>query len=492
MSVTITVIGGVNAGNITGIVSVPVVLPASNILNTLQSFLTNTLQPSVTGGTANFENLVVAGLSGSQTVTVASGANSVGDLTFSNTEANGSVVGGVTSISAVVPTGYSVLYVQAPGKETITGNGSDNFLGVFSSLSAVTFNTGGGSGTIAAGGPGDNVVLVGSNWSLAGSTLGSETVSAVANNSTVNVYGTGTGTTPGSISNVVALDADNVAVNSNGTNDLIEGYGGTATISVNGGANVLINGGNDTVFAEANSSSVNGFFENNGGQLYFVNNSNNAATVSGAISGAVGGNVTAFGGAGGGVYEGGPGGNNSLIGGTGLVTLYGAGASSTLVGASSLAGGNDLFAGVESNSGGSVYMLATSTSGSNQFTAYTGSTTAVSFGTGSQNFFVGTAGQDVLTGSTVTGAVNNYYFNQDSSGSGSDVITNFRVGTDNLFVNAFGADTGSGVEISSMTTVGGAGGGILVSLSDNTTIRLYGVSLAAADSATAAGGLKYL
>lgn len=489
MSGSVTVVGGVNSNTITGLVTVPAVLPSNAVLNNLQAFLNTNASAAVTAGGANFQNLNVASINGGGSVngdiTVGSGA--AGLLDISNTDTTGATTAGSTNISFTVPTGYDYVVVQAPGTETVTGNGSTNFLATFGSLAGVTFNTGGGSGTVVAGGPNNNTVLFGNSWSYVGSGVGGETVSGVATNSIVEVFGTGSG--GANPSNVVALDASDITVTAGGNNDLIESYTGTGgVVSVTGGGNVLVNGGSVSVYAAAGMTSVNAFFENGGGQLYFVNNSTTAATVSGAVNNSVsGGQVTAFGGAGGGVYEGGTGGQNYLVGQSGLVTLYGAGANSTLTAAASTSGSsfNVFFAG-----SGNTSMVGEVGSTNNQFSGSNGSTTVITSGSGSQNFLVGASGQEIFTGSTVSGAVNTYFFNQDSTGNGSDIITNFNINKDTLLIN-LGESTG-GVSIAAIQANQGSGGGVIVSLSDNTTIKLYGVSLTAADAATATGGVYKL
>jgi hypothetical protein len=113
-------------------------------------------------------------------------------------------------------------------------------------------------------------------------------------------------------------------------------------------------------------------------------------------------------------------------------------------------------------------------------------------GSGTQVFFVGTAGQDLLYGSTVSGSTNNYFVDQDSTqGSGADYIYNFRVGTDALLINPFAQSSpngpfnpaAGGVSISSEqtfgnATVGSTTGGVELDLSNGTLIRLYGVTQA--------------
>jgi hypothetical protein len=120
-------------------------------------------------------------------------------------------------------------------------------------------------------------------------------------------------------------------------------------------------------------------------------------------------------------------------------------------------------------------MLASSTTGYNEFHGDTGSDTMVSHGSGAQVFYVGAAGQELMTGSTTSGATNTYVFDQATTGSGSDIITNFNLTRDNIYIN-LGATVNSSVTIQSFSSLGGATSGTVVYLSDHTSIQLYGVS----------------
>jgi hypothetical protein len=264
-------------------------------------------------------------------------------------------------------------------------------------------------------------------------------------------------------------------VNSFGTNDLIESFAGHDTIRADGSANVLVDGGHVTVDANGGGPVIAFFSGSAGGALDFINNSTVSATVSGNVPGGSGGSVTAFGGVGGGVFIGASGGNNSLVGGSGAVTLVAAGNNNHLKAAgysSSYSGQNVLEAGYSSN--GDV-MIAESTSGYNQFHGgSSGADTMESFGQGAQTFYVGAGGPESIVGSTVSGASNEYIFDQDSTGNGQDIITNFRLGTDHIDINYNG--TLSGVTIKSFNETGGTHPGTFIELSNNTTITLYGVN----------------
>jgi hypothetical protein len=98
-----------------------------------------------------------------------------------------------------------------------------------------------------------------------------------------------------------------------------------------------------------------------------------------------------------------------------------------------------------------------------------------SSGSGNQTFFVGTGDQETLTGSSAAGATNDFYVLQNAGGSGNDVITNFNLTTDKLFIDTIGQFQGQ-VSVGSIQSNGGAAGGSIIFLTDNTSITLYGIS----------------
>jgi len=484
MSGSLTVVGGFRTNSITGLVTVPAVLPnVPNILTNLQTFLSQSVSGAVTQGSAvaNFQNLNVATITGgvdvSNQIIAANSADTLGQLDISNTNSVNATTAGSTNIKLTVPVGYNVVVVQAPGTETVTGNASENFLGLFGSAAGVTFNSGGGSGTVVAGGPDDFIAVSGTTWSLIGNALGSSTLASAANDAVIQVFGQGDAVNNAvgantTSSNVVGLFGSNASVVSSGTHDLIETYQGDDVVTVNNSANVLVNGGADTVFAAAGSSAVNAGFNLFGGTLDFINNSTTSATVSGDVPGASGGSLTVFGGVGGGFYTGGDAGNNSLIGGSGIVNLVAAGTNNIL--SVSGYGGSYATQNILDAGAGGATLVAASSTGFNEFYGAGGTDSIISFGSGAQTYYVGSVGAETITGSTQANAINTYFFNQDASGAGQDVITNFRLGTDSIEVNGNG--TLSGVHISSFASLGGGHSGTIIYLSDSTTIQLYGVN----------------
>ncbi len=407
-----------------------------------------------------------------------------------------------------MPAGYSTLLVQAPGAETIFGTAADNFLAVFGARSRVTFqdyDPGGGNpsaaGSIVAGG--NNFVdvygyqtlgLVGGfpgpistrNWSILGGASGSDTIDTTAENTSITTQGA---------NNVVGLAGVDSTVLAAGSDGIVAVFGplssfGSNLISVTGAGNsVEISGGNDTVGPAAGSSSLNVFFYNTGGGvLDFVNQSDAPASVTGGADGLAGA-VTAFGGAGGGYYEGGTFGNNSLVGGVGAAaaTLIGAGVNNFLSVDGS--GANALFAG-----DGNATLVAGTGTEDNLFAGGTGTDHIISFGSGIQSFFTGHMDGETLTGSTVTGASNNYYLQEGSTdGGATDVIINFTLGKDHLYVNPFAADSAYGaVTVQDIQPIESSGiASSLLTLSDSTLIKLVGVQLTAAQQASIVGSANF-
>jgi hypothetical protein len=119
-------------------------------------------------------------------------------------------------------------------------------------------------------------------------------------------------------------------------------------------------------------------------------------------------------------------------------------------------------------------MIAASTTGYNEFYGDTGTDVIKSSGSGKQTYYVGTSGGETLTGSTVSGATNDYIFNQDSNGGVNAIITNFKLGRDDIDINP--GNSVGGVSIAGFDSLGGSHTGTIIYLSDSTTIQLYGVA----------------
>jgi hypothetical protein len=372
--------------------------------------------------------------------------------------------------------GVTVFTDNVSVSNTVTGSGQTNIsVTLGTAAPSTTYYSGGGSGTVSAAGANDLVILSGTKWLFKGSDTGGDTIDSSAGQTTISTYGNGNAANQSTVpSNAVYLSGAAATVNSLGTNDLVESYAGKDLVNMHSTGDVLVDGGAVTVDA-GGSGAVRAFFTgNSGGTLDFINNSSVAASVTGNTPGGHGGSVTAYGGTGGGVFFGGAGGNNSLVSGTGTVNLIGAGNNNFLLAkgyGSSYATQNILNAGA----GGATLEAASSTD-YNEFFGGTGTDVISSAGAGKQTYYVGASGSEIITGSQAAEATNEYIFNQDSTGAGADIITNFVVGKDHIDINLNGTLTGVTFKTIAAATIGGAVVGTLLTLSDKTTITLYGVN----------------
>ncbi|WP_144052724.1 hypothetical protein [Acidocella sp. MX-AZ02] len=440
MSGFLTVGGAFNGQN--GILSVPSAL--SSPVNTLLQTYLNGVTASVTGGTASFTNIdITAGTVFGIGVGVAPHFTEI-----TNVDANGASTNGAAAGVATVGAGTTDLFVQVPGNVTVDGVASTS-VAIFGGNSNVTYNVGGGTGSIFAAG-------------------GADSLNATGSGSSYNV-----------------TSAGNDTLNFNGTN-------GVETVTATGNAttSVFLGGGDvATVTATGNSKVSVVFHTNAGGNLDFVNNSSQAQTIfSGSYTTGGGQNVfapnsiTVFGGQGGGFYVGGRGGFNSINGGSGSSTLVGGGQGDTLI-----AGGanNQLFAGAGGETlmgGGTVngFYLGLEEPGIGSIQAVGGLASAG--GSGTQTFLLGNVDGTTLTGSTVSGSQNVFDVLGSYTTTGGEALT---FGGSSFTINDFsGNDTinllksvSNGAGGPSVESVqAGLAGGTQILLSDNTVITLSNVT----------------
>jgi hypothetical protein len=479
LSGSLTVIGGHSSTQgLSGLVTIPSGFTGT-VLSSLQTLLT-AASGAVSTNAANFENLDVAGLSGAQTATVGS-ATLPGVLDITNYNSLNATVAGAANIGLTVPGGYNTLVVQAPGSETLQGNGG-NFLAVFGSQSSVNFNAAGGSGTIYASGS-DTAALSGPASTFIGGSGGANSVNASGAAAAVTLAGAG---------NTLLTTAQNATIISGGSSDVIatSGTNANARITVTGNATIQNTGSSDTIAASGSGAFFGSFAGSAGGQIDFVNSGTGSSSViagldvaTGAISSA--GSVTVSAGAGGGVYDGGISGNNSLIGGSGVVTLFSAGISNTIYANGAATG--SAYNLLNAFSGGNDTLIAGSGTTNNTFFAGIGTESILSSGSGTQNFFVGTEGSETISGSTVAGAVNNFIFQQSTAqGGGTDVLINFKPG--NGYINLGSGSTS--VNILSFESLSGAHAGTEIDLSNGTTVKIFGVA-ASNFNASIIGGVHF-
>ncbi len=401
----------------------------------IQSYL-NDIGAALGSGTDSFENYnpqinqthVVPG-TGSGFVEQISNLDSAG----------GSTSGSGSYPALTVQGGVSDLLLQAPGNMTVTGASSTTNVVIDALTNADYSVTDAAAGTMYLAGGANSVTL----YNTSGNT--NESIYS-AGQDTINLAGQG-----------------------------------TAQVTVTGDATVIDKDVNASVVASG-SATTNLFWSsaNAGGTLNFTNNSSVAATIH--IQNGSKANVTAFGGVGGGFYVGGAAGNNSLVGGSGVVTLVGAGAGDFLEAQSSI-GTNVLAQGV-----GNETLMATSTTGSNVFGAglqYPGlgspEVTGVisTDGSGVQQFLLGNlAAGETIFGSTQAGASNNYFVvgnTAESIGGGQISIYNF-VDAKSTILLTNGNAGASDASISSMgyNTFQSAWD---ISLSDGTNILLKNLTL---------------
>ncbi|HQT68024.1 MAG TPA: hypothetical protein PLC74_10525 [Acetobacteraceae bacterium] len=402
----------------------------------------------------------------SQTVTVIGGVNNTGStgvvsipVGLSSSQAAG-IQSVLTNISnSIAASGTGLDNINVAGQ---TGSVSGASIAGSSGVFELT-NTG-STGITQAGSASVQTTVPAGYSTIVVQAPGAETVTGNGASSITAVFG--------SQSNVTFISpaGDNAAsgtiLGSGG--DLLALRAGNYTVSLTGSNNnVIVGTGSDTINVTG-TGAVNAFVGPKfAGTISFISSSTSASTVTG-----VAGNVVAFGSVGGGSFEGGTGGPNALFGGSGVVTLIGAGSNSYLeagYGNTSVSG-DVLFAG-----SGNSTLVADAGATNTILTAGSGFDSLVSNSTGLTNFFGG-SGSATMTGSTVAGAQNVYFFvsNADPAktfSGGSDVITNFTVGTDTL------AASGAGLNIASITAgqVSGQNAAI-VSLSDGTSIKLLGVT----------------
>ena len=440
MSGFLTVGGAFNGQN--GILSVPSALSSS--VNTLLQTYLNGVTASVTGGTASFTNNdIAAGTAFNISIT---GAPHFTEIT--NVDSVGASTNGAATGVASVAAGTTDLFVQVPGSVTVDGVASTS-VAIFGGNSNVTYNVGGGTGSIFAAGGADSLNATGSGSSYNVTSAGNDTLNFNGTNGVETVTATG-----------------------NATTSVFLGGGDVATVTATGNSKVSVvfhtNAGGNLDFVNASSQAqtiFSGSYTTGGGQAVFAPNS-----------------LTVFGGSGGGFYVGGRGGFNSINGGTGSSTLVGGGQGDTLI-----AGGADnrLFSGAGGETlmgAGTVngFYLGLEEPGIGSIQAVGGLASAG--GSGNQSFLIGNVDATTLTGSTVSGSQNVFDVLGTYTTTGGQALT---FGGSSFTINDFsGNDT---INLLQSVTNGAGGpsvesvqagltGGTQILLSDNTVITLSNVT----------------
>ncbi len=335
----------------------------------------------------------------------------------------------------ILPHGYKAV-VDTANQAVIFGSG-DNGESVLSSIGNLTFIATGGSGTVAAGGGNNRIVIPGTDkgdWSI----------------------NTGTG--------------NDVILATGAGNDTINPGGGDNSIQLGGGKDVIQSTGNDTILGGSGSETIAAFGQHsdliygNSSNIYFVGTEGSTTIFGGS------GSDTFFGGSGPDLIYGGSGGNNFLFAGTGKATLFGGGNGDQLFANGSQdqalhagAGNETLFGGFASGAdtfyGGSGHDVITIGS-ADTFVAGTGTAT-VTAGLGSDRF--------VFT---------------DGEAGGKATITGFTQGSDKIDLQGYGKD-----EVAkALASQDKSGGSDSITLSDHTKITFVGINSLTASDFVVTGG----
>ncbi len=254
-------------------------------------------------------------------------------------------------------------------------------------------------------------------------------------------------------------------------NDTVTAGSGTATltgglgdnsIQLSSGTDSVDSFGNDTITAGTGAATVNAsgnalVFGN--GPLAFINSGQGSATVVGINATAP---VTIFGGQGGGLFAGGKGGNNVIAAGQQASVIFGEGNGDIMA---ANGPGQDLIA----CGAGNEAIIGANSSGNDVIWGGPGNDI---FGGGSgTDFYIAGSGNNTIIGGTGT----DYYsiLKGFSSGGTVDIFGFNTAKGDRLFLAGGYAANEASNALASATVAGGA---TVLTLSDNTTIRLEGVT----------------
>jgi len=247
MSGSVTVVGSSQNQGLIGLVTIPGSFGTTQ--SAIQTLLTS-ISGAVTTSSVNFENINVASVSGSEAVTVGGFLSGLFELTNSDSVL-GTSTAGSANVSVSVPDAYNVIAVEAPGAETVNSSAA-GLLAVFGNQSAVHFN-GGGSGTVIAAGSGDFVGLDGGTWSVFASggdsvqsAAASATINTAGSGNLIGLLGGASDVSLGGSGDLIETYNSGVtaAITVSGANDkvLIDGGSNTVTaVAGNSGLNIFFN-----------------------------------------------------------------------------------------------------------------------------------------------------------------------------------------------------------------------------------------------------------
>ena len=280
-----------------------------------------------------------------------------------------------------------------------------------------------------------------------------------------------TGFAPQPLIPAIAGGSANGYLNLLAGNDTVTAGSGTATltgglgdnsISLSSGTDVVNSLGNDTIFAGSGPATINAsgnalVFGN--GPLSFIGSGQGSSTVVGVGATAP---MTIFGGQGGGLFAGSKGGNNVIAAGSQATVIFGEGNNDIMA---ANGPGQDLIA----CGSGNEAIIGVNGSGNNVFWGGTGNDI---YGGGSgTDFYIAGSGSNTIIGGTGT----DYYsiLKGFSSGGTVDIFGFDQAKGDQLFLaGGYGANEAANA-LAGATVTGGA---TVLTLSDNTTIRVEGVT----------------
>ncbi len=257
------------------------------------------------------------------------------------------------------------------------------------------------------------------------------------------------------------LSGDDTVTAGSGTTTLTGGLGNN-TIFLSGGTDSLDSLGNDTITAGAGPATINAsgnalVFGN--GPLEFLGAGQGNSTVVGINATAP---VTIFGGQGGGLFAGSKEGNNVVAAGQQATVIFGEGNGDIMA---ANGPGQDLIA----CGAGNEAIIGVNGSGNNVFWGGTGNDI---FGGGSgTDFYIAGSGSNTIIGGTGT----DFYsiLNGFSSGGSVDIFGFNEAKGDRLFLAGGYSPSEASNALAGATVANGA---TVLTLSDNTTIRIEGVT----------------
>jgi Ca2+-binding RTX toxin-like protein len=344
--------------------------------------------------------------------------------------------------ATVLPDDYAAI-ISTAKKTTIFGTGEQN--ATVLATGGLTFHSGGGSGTVVAGG-GDNRIVLPSK-------SGDWAVHTGRGDDTINALGGGDDTVhAGAGRNTIQLGGGSDLVISEGRDRITLGTGSATIIASAGGGGDCDDDDDDDDDGKGAGNTSQQVWGGSG-SLFFVGGAGPATVLGGT------GSATIYGGNGPNEFRGGSAGNNVIYAGAGRATVFGGGDGDVI-----FAEGDEkqvLHAGP-----GAVTLYGAMAGGDNTFHAGSGDTEIVG-GWGDDRFVAG------LGDSTITGGPGRdvYVFINGSSG-GNDIVWNFD-SNDEIVLQGYG----KGAVKAALASQVQVGGGVQITLADSTTVTFMGLNM---------------